>query len=372
MASIRLVCSMIMVLILTPLGVAEDRPDTGISGVYEVVVGVADAQKSLEYFREFGFEQVATVDLSSKQAKSLYGVESAAKVYRLQNGNVETHGLLRLIEWETPLGNGVGYSPPETIGQRIAVMRTKDIFRLHDVFEDMRNESEIPVFSTQPVYDDLYDMDEGAYSISTRRVGVREMAVHGEEFNHIFFQRYGYVIPGYGTIENADLQTSEITHNDFIIKGDIGEVTQYYEDVLGFVSENDPVLDGDWQKGPQEVFQMTKGTAHWYRGFVSPNNICGKLKFFTARDPEFVRDRSDEQRVGELGITMHTLYTPKLEMVHSLASDHDLKPTKLMKNEFGEESFFFVGPDGSSWQILEEPKLESQPTTEFKLEKVDN
>lgn len=370
----RLLCSLILsisICFCAPSW-ADERPDTGISGVYEVVVGVGDAEKSLKYFSEFGFEVVKTSKLTANQSNRIYGVESAAKVYRLQNGDIDTHGLIRLIDWETPLGNGVGYSPPETIGQRIAVMRTKDIFRLHDTFEDMRNESEVPVFSTKPVYDDLYDLDEGAYSIATRRVGVREMAVHGQEFNHIFYQRYGYVIPGYGTISDADLQTSEITHNDFIIKGEMGEVTQYYEDVLGFISENEPVLDGDWLKGPQEVFQMGNGVAHWYRGFVSPNNICGKMKFFTARDPDFVRDRSDEQRIGELGITMHTLFTPNMSMVHELAEDYGVNPTKRMKNEFGEDSFFFVGPDGVSWQILEQPELTHTPITEFKLEKVDN
>lgn len=351
---------------------ADERPDTGVSGVYEVVMGVRDAQPSIDYFGEFGFEVVKTSELTVAQAEKIYGVSSAAKIYRLQNGDVDSHGLLRIIEWESPLGDGVGYAPAETIGQRMAVMRTKDVLRIFDVFKDMREQSGVPVSPTEPVYDDLYDMDQGAYSISTRRVGVREMAVYGQLFNHIFFQRYGYVIPGYGTIKDAELQTSEFTHHDFVIKGDIAEVTQYYEDVLGFVSENEPVLDGDWQNGPRKVFQMGEGTAHWYRGFVSPNNICGKLKFFTARDPEFVRDRSAQQKLGELGITMHTVFTPKIGMVHTLANEHGLEPTKRIRNEFGEDSFFFVGPDGSSWQILEQPEMNNVVSTEFKLEQVAN
>ncbi|MEO1405028.1 MAG: hypothetical protein AAFV54_00875 [Pseudomonadota bacterium] len=346
-------------------------PETGISGVYEVVVGVEEALPLIEYFAEFGFEVVAQETLTAESADQLYGVESAGISYRLQNGSVDTHGLLRIIEWENPLGPGVGYAPPETVGQRMAVMRTRDIVRLDDVFNDLRNAGQ-PWLPTKPVYDDLYDLDEGEYSISNRRVGVREMAVYGELFNHVFFQRYGYRIPGYGTVADAPLQTSEFTHHDFIVSGDLADVTAYYVEVFGFEAENDPVLDGDWQAGPRAVFGMEAGEAHWYRGFVSPNNICGKLKFFSARDPEHVRDRSQHQRLGELGITMHTLYTPKVSYVHSLALGHDLEPTPITKNEFDEESFVLTGPDGSTWQILETPESTGQPVTEFNLETTAN
>ncbi|MEM8920972.1 MAG: hypothetical protein AAGB25_06355 [Pseudomonadota bacterium] len=348
------------------------RPDTGISGVYEVVLGVDEATPAIDYFAEFGFTVVAEAELSENAATKLYGVPSAARVYRLQNGEIDTHGLLRIIEWAEPIGPGVGYAPPETIGQRMAVMRTRDIFRIDDVFNDLRHESEEAWLPTPPVYDDLYDLDEGAYSISNRRVGVREMGVYGEFFNHVFFQRYGYTIPGYGTIGDAPLQTSEFTHHDFIVDGDLSEITGYYVDVLGFVSENDPSLDGDWLKGPKSVFDMENGEAHWYRGFVSPNNICGKLKFFSARDPGYVRDRSENQRLGEPGITAHTLYTPKLSMVHELATDYELEPTGILQNEFDEKSFVFTGPDGSTWQILEAPETYSTPVLEFKLNQVSN
>lgn len=348
-------------------------PDTGISGVYEVVVGTRDAEAMIDYFDAFGFSVVNTASLDATAAKALYGVQSAAKIYRLQNGTIDTHGLIRLIEWATPTGPGVGYAPPETIGQRMAVMRTNDIFRLHDVYTDLRGKAGQPWLPTQPIYDDLYDLDsEERYSITKRRTGVREMAVYGEEFNHVFYQRYGYVIPGYGTIQKAPLQTSEITHHDFIIKGDMKEVTEYYVTVLGFISENEPVLDGDWQAGPRAVFSMEPGEAHWYRGFVSPNNICGKLKFFAARDPAYVRDRSPHQRLGELGITMHTLYTPNLTMVYQQAVAAKLNPTAIQKNEFSEDGFVFTGPDGATWQILNRPKLSSSPVTKFSLETVNN
>ena len=79
-------------------------------------------------------------------------------------------------------------------------MRTRDIHRLADVFADLRDGASEPLLLAGPVYDDLYNATEGVPSIVNRRVGVREMAVYGRWFNHVFFQRYGYTIPGYGVI----------------------------------------------------------------------------------------------------------------------------------------------------------------------------
>lgn len=354
-------------------GIERELPETRISGVYEVMVGTDDARQLVEYFTEFGFSIKKEARLDAQTAEKLYGVRSGLRSTRMQNGAVDSHGLLRILEWDQPLGPGVGYAPPETVGQRMAVMRTRDIFRLHDTFLDLRNKAGQPWLSTEPVFDDLYGLDTGKISIKDRRVGVRENAVYGQVFNHVFFQRYGYTVPGYGTInEAAPLQTSEFTHHDFIVKGDLAEVTGYYMSVLGLRAENDPVIDGDWQKGPGRVFLMEPGESHWYRGFVSPNNVCGKLKFFSAMDPEHVRNRNRRQRVGELGITLHSLYTPELEFVHELATEHGLQPSAMLENEFSEQSFMFTGPDGVTWQILDQPIVRNEPTTKFELLRVHN
>ncbi len=351
---------------------AVDLPDTGISGVYEVVVGVEEADPVIEYFAQFGFRVVQRGQMDAGQAERVYGVPSALSSFRLQNGAVDTHGLLRIVAWDEPLGPGVGYAPPETVGQRMAVMRTHDIVRLHDVFSDLREVAGEPWLPTPPVYDDLYGLDSGKYSISNRRVGVREMGVYGELFNHVFFQRYGYTIPGYGTIGDAPLKTSEFTHHDFIVDGDLAVVTAYYSRVFGFRPEADVVIDGDWQAGPRTVFAMEPGESHWYRGFVSPNNICGKLKFFSARDPDFVRDRSQHQRPGELGITLHTLHTPRLDRVRELAVEHGLTLRDIARNEFDERSFLVSGPDGATWQVLALNEATAPAVTKLELVEVDD
>lgn len=348
-------------------------PDTGISGVYEVMVGAADAAPQIAYFAEFGFTVVKEARIDAARAQTLYGVNAALRSVRMQNGDIDSHGLLRILEWSPLQGPGVGYAPPETVGQRMAVMRTNDIMRLYDVFSDLRHKAEQPWLPTAPIFDDLYNLDQGKVSLRDRRVGVRENAVYGQDFNHVFFQRYGYTIPGYGTVgAHAPLQTSEFTHHDFVVKGDLMVVTRYYAEALGLRPEADASLDGDWQRGPGRVFMMEPGESHWYRGFVSPNNICGKLKFVSARDPAHVRDRSAAQRLGAPGITLHSLYTPRLDYVHRLVTEYGLQPAAVMANEFGERAFLFTGTDEVTWQILEQPQLRNQPVLEFELVRTDN
>ena len=345
-------------------------PDTGISGLYEVMTAVEDPAYAIAYFAEFGFHVVDSTAISAEDAFRIYGVRSALKSYRLQNGEIDSHGLVRLLCWAEPLGEGVGYAPPETIGQRMSVMRTRDIFRLVDIYEAARNSGEawLPI---EPIADDLYGMSSGQYNFFERPVQVRETGIYGTFFNHVFFQRYGYTIPGYGTIgAHSPLRTSEFTHHDFIIRVDDIREMDYLRTALGLRPEKEPEIDGDWQKGPRRVFQFEPGDSHWYWGFVSPNNICGKLKFFVPRGDKL--DRSAHQRIGELGITLHSFYTARLDMVHErVMADESLESSAIETNEFGERSFVFTGPAGCSWQIIEKTATQHQPLTELRFETVN-
>ncbi len=162
------------------------------------------------------------------------------------------------------------------------------------------------------------------------------------------------------------MQTSELTHHDWFIKVDSMQQLMYLQSALGLKAEKQPEIDGDWLKGAKAVFQMKDGYTHWYQGFVSPNDICGKLKFFMPRGPK--PDQSIHQRIGELGITLHSFYTKKLDYTYSLIKKHGIKPSDILMNEFGERSFIFKVIEGASWQILErllQPKNLPFTKTEF-------
>lgn len=343
-------------------------PNTGISGIYEVMVGTNNASFHKNYFAEYGFVVVDSGSLTKEEALKIYGVNSGLKSYRLQNGEIDSHGLLRLLVWENPVGNGVGYSDPETIGSRMAVMKTKDIVRITDIYKMLRFEKQQKWLPTEPLFDDPLRINKnGETNFFKRPIGVRENAIYGEYFTHVFFQRYGYEIPGYGTINtNAPLKTSEFTHHDWFVQIDSMQQLNYLQTALGLKAEKPPEVDGDWLKGPKAVFKMEDGYTHWYQGFVSPNNICGKLKFFMPRSPKPNRDA--DQKIGSLGISLHSFYTPKLDMVFALVQQHGFKPFAISKNEFGERSFVFIGTGNVAFQLIEkltEPKNKPVLKTEF-------
>ena len=180
-------------LILSVLTAQKPLPETGISGVYEVMMGVKDASYALKYFGEFGFRVIDSAEMSENEAFKIYGVTSKLKSYRLQNGEVDAHGLLRIFVWEKSLGDGVGYSLPETLGSRMAVMLTTDIFRLNDIYKAARLNGKEHWLPTEPIADDLFGLDgKDKNTFFKRPVYVRESAVYGDFFTHVFFQRYGY------------------------------------------------------------------------------------------------------------------------------------------------------------------------------------
>ncbi len=346
----------------------DSIPATGISGLYEAMIATDDAAGQLRYFGEFGFRVTDSGFISREQAVKLYGVPSALKSYRLQNGGTDSHGLIRLLVWSTPLGPGTGYSEPETIGSRMMVMKTKDIVRLTDIFTLLRKEKQQKWLVTEPFFDDPLRINKnGETDFFKRPVGVRENAVYGEYFTHVFFQRYGYEIPGYGTIaDSTPLKTSELTHHDFFIRVDSMPQLMYLQTALGLRAEKAPEVDGDFLRGPRAVFAMREGYTHWYQGFVSPNNICGKLKFFMPRGSK--PDQSAHQRPGELGLTLHSFYTSKLDYVYLLVKRHGIKPGDISNNEFGERSFVFRGPEGATWQIIEKRNAPANmPKTKLEL-----
>jgi len=334
---------------------ADDPTDwagegAGMSGVYEMLVGVTDLDYAIRYFSELGFRLVGTGYLNKLAAQALYGVPSGVKSYRLQNGKTDSHGLVRLLVWEQPLGPGVGYSEPGTIGSRMAGILTTDIFRLYDIYSEARKGGE-PWLVRGPVSQDMLG-DGSAKSFFERPVTTRELAVYGSFCNHLYFQRYGYTVPGYGNIHMATrLATSEITHHDLFVKVDSMAQLRYLETVLGLEADGDASLNGEWMDGPTELYGLEAGETYWFQSFQSVNNIAGKLRFFvpTGGKP----DRSARQRPGYEGITGHTFFTPYLDKVWADVAKAQLRPTPILPNEFGERCFVFRGPEGNTWQVLE-------------------
>lgn len=323
---------------------------TGISGVYEAVIGVRDLEYAIRYYSELGYRLTSTGFLSKLAAENLYGVPSAVKAYRLQNGNTDSHGLIRLLVWEKPSGTGIGYTEPGAIGSRMTHMLTVDVLRLHDIYADARRGGEAWLVS--PLVRRPLLGDETGRSFFERPVADREFSVFSEWGNHLFAQRYGYTVPGLGNVHMASrLGTSEVIQHDLFVRLDSLPQLAYLTRVLGLLPEDEPASTGDWQTGMREHFFMKPGEAYLEQRFVSPNNISGKLRFLIPLQPKM--DLSARQRPGFTGVTAHTFYTPFLDQLWKEATKAQLRPTPILPNEFGERCFVFRGPEGNTWQIIE-------------------
>lgn len=368
--------ALIGLLSLSSLCTAQNFPAeparTGVSGVYEVMVGVEDAQAAIAHFELFGFRVIKDETLTSRRSKAIYNVSSNLRSIRMQNADIDAHGLLRILVWEN-LTRGVGYARPDTPGQRMAAMHTADVVRLVDVFKDERALDK-PWLIQEPVLDSIYQAETAKPGLHNRRVTVRETGIWGDWFNHVFFQRYGYDLPGYGYInQDAVFRTSEFTHHSFILDKPLDESVTYYVNALGFKPEQKaPIVDGEWQPGPAAVFAMPPGHSHQYIGMVSPNNISGKLKFFYPYDRESASRASLVLRNAR-GISMHSLFVNNLNQVKNLLRQEGIETGAIVKNEFGESSFVFTGPDGAHWQILKlDNSFKTKPVTEFNLVPVNH
>ena len=73
-----------------------------------------------------------------------------------------------------------------------------------------------------------------------------------------------------------------------------------------------------------------------------------------------------------MGITLHSVWTPNLSMIHELAQEYEIEVTDIARNEFGEESFLLSGPDGATWQVIGRDEAAKPATLEFKLVPVAN
>lgn len=322
-----------------------------ISGIYENCVATTDVAAALRYWGEFGYRPVAEGALGADAAGALYGHASGLRSVRLQNGDVSTHGLLRLFVWDTLRDEGLGRVPPLTVGGRWFIHNCADIWLIKDTFDDLVHWGEPYTVSTpsraQMRFPDPANLQP---SIVNRRVGVRELMVLGEEVRQAFFQRYGYVREGYGTINpSAPLKTSEATHSSFIIADD--SHGRFYVDVLGMQVTNPLHESSGRNPGNAETLMIDPDQTFTLQGFMAPGTTCGMFQFYMPRWR--TPDLSASSRPGSRGLTLSTFRVDDIAAYHArVQASAATAVTPIVANEFGERSFSFIAPDGVFWTIL--------------------
>lgn len=332
-----------------------------IEGIYEVCIGVTEPKAMAQYWSQFGYEVGLEGQLSAYPARDLYGVDSALHSLRLYHQDAD-HGLIRLMVWENPTNEGLQLTPMKVKGNRWATSLTANVLNILNHTEKAEQDG-LPIEYINPQWTVIYQTENGRPFIDTL-VGVREMMLLQPLTRQVFFQRFNYDVPNYGAIApHATFQTSQITHMGMVIQDDSKETLRFYEEVLGLLRTQDD-LESTYENasGGRPIFNLQPGERFWVTSFDDPRSSASDWKLarsgrmYIIRFPEEMKleSRFAQAQPGALGMSLYTYRVRAIEeYFNRVKNSQASQVTKIIPNEFGEESFSFVAPDGYFWTLIE-------------------
>jgi catechol 2,3-dioxygenase-like lactoylglutathione lyase family enzyme len=330
-----------------------------IQGIYEYVIGSGRREETLCYWAELGYQPVAQGKLTEGEALELYGVNSGLTSLRLQNGQVNTHGMIRLFLWDKLPDPGLEFARPLTVGSRWLTSRTADIVRLRDAYMDDIKAGTGWVVS-ELVRQVIRQGQEGS-NFYAHFAGVREMMVLGQETRQVYFQRYGYDVPGYGTIVgDSPLAVSEATHGGIAIPS--LTFLNFYTEAMGLKLEgqiDNPAAQPNARPeitfaGNSEAIgplMRVKGETFQHATLVTPEVNVGRLYLVVPQDSTL--DLRSRSRPGVNGLCLFTYRVSHIAVYHKrVLLNGATNVSEIRPNEFGEHSFTFTAPDGIVWNLV--------------------
>lgn len=332
-------------------------------GLHEICVGVPDLDAAIEDFRAYGCEPGMRGELDASAARALYGVDSALRAVRLSHQQAE-HGLIRLMQWEHPLNDGLGMGESlRAVGSRWGVRVTSSVLNLVNHAERARqNGAELTLIEPLLAVIGEVTGERAARPFRDPVVGVREMVLLQPHYRQVFFERFGYESPLYGQIHPQSLlRTSQHTHCGLMIATDDASVLDFYDQVLGLKRTLDEWTPYDNATGSRRIFGLRPGEGFHMVDFDDPRTgpalaerRSGKLKcvrFAANADIEDLRMRS---RAGCLGYSAYVWRTPQIEaMQRRVTAAGATAVSEVRDDEFGRRSFSFFAPDGYHWLLVE-------------------
>lgn len=336
--------------------------EANIGGVYEVAIGTTNADAHIKYWERFGYRVGQSGELSAEDAFKLYGVRSKLKSIRLLHQDAD-HGLIRLFVWEKPTNDGLQMANMKIIGNRWGAMLTNDIYNLQNHAEEAIAQKK-PIFLVEPQRAEIYKLEKRPVPFLENYATVREMCLIQPEMRQIMFQRFGYSLPFYGTVnEQSFFKSSQITHYGMVVL-DNRENLDFYDKVLGLLRARDSLEYGGTyeSESSRAVFSLEKGERYSSTDFDDPRSSTtdpakarsGRLKIIRFAPDSKLINKMEYSKPGSLGYSLYTYKVRGIENYHQKVKQSTAKNvTDILKNEFGEKSFSFTAPDGYFWTIIE-------------------
>ncbi|AFY61306.1 hypothetical protein [Synechococcus sp. PCC 6312] len=333
-----------------------------IQGIYEVGIGTLDLLAQVQYWQQFGYRIGEIGRLSPEGAERLYGVRSGLQSVRLLHQNAD-HGLLRLMAWESPTGPGLGLASMKVIGNRWGTTLTNDLLNLLNHFELLAQRSPDTYRYTEPLWSQIYASATPARAWVDPLLGVRESLWLTPLTRHVFFQRFNYQLPHYGSVNpHSFFQTSQITHVGLVIQDDSSEVLDFYDQVLGLLRARDGLVDR-YEDNPaaRPILDLGPGDYYYTTDFDDPRSSVtdisqvrsGRLKVIRFPQAMALENKLLESRPGQLGISLYTYRVqPISEFWERVKASAATQVTEIIQNEFQEPSFSFMAPDGYFWTLV--------------------
>lgn len=332
-----------------------------VSGVYEVAIGARDAAPLVGYYLQQGYRVAQQGTLDAEAADRAYGHRSALASTRLAHGGA-AHGLVRVMAWAEPAGDGLGLSPLRVVGSRWTSIVTADVLNVANHVEDART-AQLPIASSGPWWDMVVPRTAPPAPFAAPAVGVREMAVLQPLTRQVFFERFHYAVPRYGAIDEACLlKTSEACHFGLVCVSDTNDVLRFYDDTLGLLRTRDNAQrTAEDSTAARGLFDLAPGEGFWVTAFDDPRSsadwqaaIPGRLYVIRFAPDRHHDDRRWAAGPGQLGMSLYTFRSRDLGVTRDrIVAGGATGVSAIAPNEFGEPSLRFTAPDGYAHGLVQ-------------------
>ena len=365
----------ILFLLSVTIGMAQQERAFGI---FEACIGTDSADELIEFYELFGYRLGSSGELNESLSKKLYNTDSKLKSFRLYHQNSD-HGLIRIMEWDKPISDGLGISDFKFKGSRWTAALTNNIMNIsnHALVSERQGQE---VKYIEPQWSIIYQTKDGLNPFKDPLVGVREMLYFRPLTRHIFYQRFNYKIPRYGNVNlDSHFETSQVTHFGLVIQDDSKKTMDFYEKGLGLMLVRDgsssPVVY-DPKSASSIIWGLEPGEMNDHRDYDDYRSSkefmkarSGRLKIIRFPEATKIKNMLDVSRPGHKGLTLYTYQTKDIDALRKRVRKNGAKKiTKIHENEFGERSFSFDAPDGYAWNIIEYKDLKEGYSVETNIE----
>jgi len=340
-------------------------------GLHEVCYGVPDLDAAADYWAAYGFRQGAGGRLDERTALALYGVRSAVRSMRLEHLEAD-HGLVRLMQWEHPLGPGIGLTGLRAHGSRWVAQFVSSALDVanHGALARRRG---APLLDLAPSFIDLSAYspqlfgDRPVRPFADTLVALREYTLLQPLWRQALLERFHYDSPLLGRIDpDALLRASQIVNASFMVASDDEAVFSFYESVLGLRQLAVQSVTWETAMASRAVFELREGEMHWCYTFEEPRSgprnqerRSGRLYLFRFPSSSQLDDRMAVSQPGHLGCTLFTWRVHDLEALRARCLTAGCRAvTDVAADEFGVAAFSAVTPDGMTWTFQQADAVE--------------